>query len=262
MKTFIAGGGLGDCVLILNKFRQLAGDGDKLVYYLAEKQAGSSGVIREFWEGQGVDHEIRLVPEIATPLNHYDRTACKKLNPLTYGAGCIMVGRWQWVLYPFDAFATPSLEFACNPSPYRRYFVVQSDAGTMKYRGHKNWLNTGWIGEFIAGARNAGLQCVEVGTKDVGIRGADHVRHNIPMKDLLGILQGAEFVLGLQGLITLMALSMRKRVLLKRENYRVILNYYHPAWRRHGKIFSEPSPWPESKTRELLAWALGGSLRA
>ena len=107
MKTFIAGGGLGDCVLILNKFKQLAAPGDKVIYYLAEKQAGSRGVIQEFWEGQGINHEIRMVPEIATPLNHYDRAACKKLNPLVYGAGCIMVERWKWVLYPFDATGNP-----------------------------------------------------------------------------------------------------------------------------------------------------------
>lgn len=256
MKTFIAGGGLGDCILILNKFRQLAGPEDKLVYYLADKQANSRGVIAEFWEGQGVNHQIQMVPEIATPLNHYDRTACRKLNPLVYGVGCIMVERWKWVFYPYDAFATPYMQIHCNPSPCERYFVVQSDAGTMKYRGHKNWLNTGWIEDFIAGAREAGLKCVVVGTKDIGIKGGDHCHFNIPLKDLFGIIQGAEFVLGLQGLVTLIGLLMRKRVLLKRENFRVILNYFHPRWYSHGKIFTEPVSWPASKTKRLLDWAL------
>jgi len=256
MKTFIAGGGLGDCILILNKFRQLAAPQDKLIYYLAEKQAGSRGVIQEFWESQAVQYEIRMVPEIATPLNHYARAACRKLNPLVYGAGCILVEKWKWVRYPFDAFATPYMRFECNPSPYERYFVVQSDAGTMKYRGHKNWLNTGWIEDFIAGARETGLKCVVVGTKDIGIKGADHCHFNVPLKDLFGIINNAEFVLGLQGFTTLIALLQHRKVLLKRENVRVILNYFHPRWYAHGKIFTEPVNWPAAKTRKLLDWAL------
>jgi hypothetical protein len=256
MKTFVAGGGLGDCVLILNKFRRLAGPEDKLVYYLADKQANSRNAIREFWEGQGVNHEIRMVPEIATPLNHYDRRTCTKLNPLVYGAGCIMVERWKFVVYPFDCFAAPYLRLEHNPSPYERYFIVQSDAGTMKYRGHKNWLHTGWIEEFISAARQTGLKCVVVGTKDIGIKGADDYRFNIPLKDLFGILQQAEFVLGLQGMVTIVALLMQRRVLLKRENFRVILNYFHPRWYRHGKIFTEPRNWPAAKTKMLLDWAL------
>ena len=255
-KTFIAGGGLGDCILILNKFRQLAKPQDKLVYYLAEKQAGSRPVIEEFWTGQGVNYEIQIVPEIRTPLNQYDRTHCKKLNPLIYGAGLIMVEKWKFVYYPFDAIATPTLQLETNPSPYKNYFVVQADAGTMKYRGHKNWLHTEWIDEFIAEARATGLQCVLLGTKDVGIQGADHIRYNVPLKDLFGIIQRAEFVLGLQGFITIAALMMRKPVLLKRENFRVILNYFHPQWRSHAKIFSEPQPWPAHKTQALLKWAL------
>jgi hypothetical protein len=260
MKTFIAGGGLGDCLLILNKFRQLAGPQDKLVYYLAEKQAGSRAVIQEFWESQKVPYEIRLVPEIATPLNHYDRDQCKKLNPLVYGMGCIMVEKWKWVVYPFDALATPYLNLEHAPSPFQRYFVVQSDAGTMKYRGHKNWLNTGWIEEFIAGARAAGLQCVMVGTKDIGIRGADHRLFNIPLKELFGVIGSAEFVLGLQGFTTLIALLLHRKVLLKRENVRVILNYFHPRWCAHGRIFTEPARWPAAKTRKLLNWALTGTV--
>ena len=260
MKTFIAGGGLGDCLMILNKFRQLAAPEDKLVYCLAEKQANSRNAIDEFWDGQGVNHEIRMVAEISTPLNRYDRSACKKLNPLVYGAGFILVERWKWVFYPFDAFATPYLPLNCNPSPYERYFVVQSDAGTMKYRGHKNWLHTEWIDDFIGRARQAGFKCVVVGTKDVGIRGADVTRFNIPLKDLFGIIRQAEFVLGLQGLVTMAALLMQRRVLLKRENFRVILNYFHPRWRRHGRIFTEPRRWPPAKTRALLEWALGQPL--
>ena len=256
MRTFIAGGGLGDCVLILNKLRRLGGPEDRLIYYLAEKQRNSEAVIREFWESQGIRHEIQVVPEISTPLSRYDRAACRKLNPLIYGAGFVLVERWKWVFYPFDAFATPYVSFQSNPSPYEGYFVVQSDAGTMKYRGHKNWLNTGWIDDFISGARQRGLKCVVVGSRDVGISGADYRLFNLPLKDLFGILQRAEFVLGLQGFITLIALCMQKRVLLKRENFRVILNYFHPRWRAHGKIFTEPAAWPESKTRALLNWAL------
>jgi hypothetical protein len=256
MKTFLAGGGLGDCVLILNKLKQLGGPQDRLIYYLAQKQCGSRGVIQEFWESQGVLHEIRLVPEISTPLNHYDHATCKKLNPLIYGTGIVLVEKWKWVFYPFDAFATPYLHFEFNPPPYDRYFVIQSDAGTMKYRGHKNWLNTGWIEDFIVGAREAGLKCLVVGTKDVGIKGADHSHYNIPLKDLFGIIRNAQFVLGLQGLVTLIALSMQKRVLLKRENFRVLLNYFHPRWYRHGRVFSEPHHWPASRTKALLNWAL------
>jgi len=256
MKTFIAGGGLGDCVLILNKYRQLAGPGDRLVYYLAEKQRNSLGVIREFWDSQRVPCDIQLVPEIATPLGRYDRRTTKKLNPLIYGTGCVMVERWKFVRYPFDAFATPDLVFESTPPSFPRYCVIQSDAGTMKYRGHKNWLNTGWIDEFVAGAQRAGLQCVVVGSRDIGIRGADHQRYNVPLKELFGILQHAEFVLGLQGFITIIALFMRRRVLLKRENARVILNYFHPRWRSHGKIFAEPARWPPAKTEALLRWAL------
>jgi hypothetical protein len=256
MKTFIAGGGLGDCVLLLNKWKQLATAEDKLIYYLARKQEHTQAVIREFWDTQRVPHELRIVPEISTPLSQYDRAACKKLNPLIYGVGFVLVERWKWVFYPFDAFATPYMQFECNPSPYERYFVIQSDAGTMKYRGHKNWLNTGWIDDFISGARDRGLKCVLVGSHDVGINGADDKRFNIPLKDLFGIIQGAEFVLGLQGFITLIALCMHKRVLLKRENFRVIFNYFHPRWYRHGKIFSEPQHWPASKTGALLQWAL------
>lgn len=256
MKTFIAGGGLGDCVLILNKLRQLGGPQDRLIYYLAEKQSNSRPVIEEFWDSQGVNCEIQLVPEISQPLNHYHRADCKKLNPLVYGMGFVMVGRLKWVLYPFDALATPSLDFAVTPSPFENYFVVQSDAGTMKYRGHKNWLNTAWINDFISQARATGLKCVLVGSKPVGISGADHECLNLPLKDLFGVIQNAEFVLGLQGFITIAALMMRKRVLLKRENFRVILNYFHPQWRPHGKIFSEPPVWPAHKTQELLQWAL------
>jgi hypothetical protein len=44
--------------------------------------------------------------------------------------------------------------------------------------------------------------------------------------------------------------------LLKRENFRVIFNYFHPRWYRHGKIFSEPHDWPASKTKALLLRAL------
>jgi hypothetical protein len=256
MKTFIAGGGLGDCVLILNKFRQLATPRDRLVYYLAEKQAGSRKVIEEFWSGQEVNCEVQLVPEISGPLGHYRRADCQKLNPLVYGMGFIMVGRLKFVFYPFDARATASLTFAVEPSPYERYFVVQSDAGTMKYRGHKNWLNTAWIDDFITRARATGLKCVLVGSKPVGIRGADHECLNLPLKNLFGVIQNAEFVLGLQGFITITALHMRKKVLLKRENFRVILNYFHPQWRQHGKIFSEPRVWPAAKTQSLLNWAL------
>jgi hypothetical protein len=256
MKTFIAGGGLGDCVLILNKLRQLGGPGDKLVYYLAEKQANARGVIEEFWESQGILHEIQLVPEISTPLNHYDHAVCKKLNPLVYGAGVVLVERWKWVRYPFDAFATPYLHFICSPPPPDQYFVIQSDAGTMKYRGHKNWLNTGWIQDFISAARQSGLKCLLVGSKDVGITGADACHFNVPLRDLFGILQGARFVLGLQGFTTLVALSMGRKVLLKKENLRVIFNYFHPRWFRHGRIFTEPREWPPAKTAALLAWAL------
>ncbi len=256
MKTFIAGGGLGDCILILNKYRQLAAPGDKLIYYLAAKQAGTQKVIAEFWAGQGVNHEIQIVPEIRTPLSHYDRAQCRKLNPLIYGTGFIMVEKFKFVLYPFDAFATPTLELAANPSPHRNYFVVQADAGTMKYRGHKNWLHTGWINDFIAAGRATGLQCVVLGTKDIGLQGADHAHYGIPLKDLFGIIREAEFVMGLQGFITIAALQLRKKVLLKRENCRVILNYFHPRWRTHGKIFSEPPVWPAHKTQELLKWAL------
>jgi hypothetical protein len=50
MKTFIARGELGGCILILNKLRHLSGYQDKLIYYLAEKQSHSCGVIHEFWE--------------------------------------------------------------------------------------------------------------------------------------------------------------------------------------------------------------------
>ena len=257
MKTFIAGGGLGDCVLILNKFKQLAAPGDKLAYYVAEKQSNSRGVIEEFWQSQKIDYEIRMVPEISTPLSHYDRSACKKLNPLIYGTGGIMVERWKFVFYPFDTFATPYLQFESNPPPYsEKYFVVQSDAGTMKYRGHKNWVNTGWIDDFISGAKAAGLKCVLVGSKDIGIKGADYRHFNVPLKDLFGILGRAEFVLGLQGFITIIALLQQRRVLLKRENFRVIFNYFHPRWYRHGKIFSEPRDWPPAKTKALLKWAL------
>jgi hypothetical protein len=256
MKTFIAGGGLGDCVLILNKFKQLGGADDKLIYYLAEKQSGSCRVVQEFWESQKVQHEIRLAPSISTPLNHYDRTGCKKLNPLIYGMGILLVEKWKWVIYPFDAFAKPYLELLYDPSPYEHYFVVQSDAGTMKYRGHKNWLQTAWVDDFISDARNRGWKCVLVGSKDVGIKNADFQEFNIPLKQLFGIIRGAEFVLGLQGFTTLAALSMRKTVLLKRENFRVIANYFHPRWFRHGKIFAEPRVWPESKTKRLLQWAL------
>ncbi|MFO1477627.1 MAG: hypothetical protein U1F98_13370 [Verrucomicrobiota bacterium] len=260
MKTFIAGGGLGDCVLILNKYRQLAGPDDRLVYYLADKQKNSLGVIREFWDSQKVPCDIQIVPEIATPLGNYDRRSTKKLNPLIYGMGCIMVERWKFVRYPFDAFATPYLKFESTPPPFSRYCVIQSDAGTMKYRGHKNWLNTGWIEDFIAGARQAGLKCVVVGSRDVGIRGADHTCYNVPLKELFGILENAEFVLGLQGFITIIALFMRRPVLLKRENVRVILNYFHPRWRHHGKIFTEPDPWPEGKTQKLLDWTRSHSV--
>jgi hypothetical protein len=131
----------------------------------------------------------------------------------------------------------------------------------MKYRGHKNWLNTGWIDDFISGARARGLKCILVGSKDIGIKGADHQLFNIPLKDLFGIIHDAEFVLGLQGFVTLVALSMRKRVLLKRENLRVIFNYFHPRWRRHGRIFTEPRHWPASKTKALLEWALSEAAR-
>jgi hypothetical protein len=255
MKTFIAGGGLGDCILILNKFKQLAAPQDKLIYYLAKKQSGSRPVIQEFWQSQNVHCEIQIVPEIATLLNHHD-PAFKKLNPLTYGAGFIMVEKWKFVFYPFDTFATPTLQLESNPSPYEHYFVVQSDAGTMKYRGHKNWLHTEWIDDFVAAARATGLKCILLGTKDVGIQGADYVHYNIPLKDLFGIIKQAEFVLGLQGFVTVAALMMQKKVLLKRENLRVILNYFHPGWRRHGKVFSEPDQWKPAKTRQLLNWAL------
>jgi hypothetical protein len=255
MKTFIAGGGLGDCILILNKFRQLATPQDKLVYYLAEKQSGSRKIIEEFWTSQNVNHEIQIVPEIARPLNRRD-PATQLLNPLIYGVGIIMVERWKFVRYPLDAIATPSLYLESNPSSYQNYFVVQSDAGTMKYRGHKNWQHTEWIDNFITEAQKTGLKCVEVGTKDVGIKRADYVRYNLPLKDLFGIIQGAEFVLGLQGFITIAALLMQKKVLLKRENFRVILNYFHPQWRRHARIFSEPANWPAKKTANLLHWAL------
>ena len=91
----------------------------------------------------------------------------------------------------------------------------------MKYRGHKNWVNTGWIDDFIAGAKAAGLKCVVVGSKDIGIKGADYRHFNVPLKDLFGILGRAEFVLGLQGFITIIALLQQRRVLLKRENFRV-----------------------------------------
>lgn len=258
MKTFIAGGGLGDCILILNKLRQLGSPQDKLIYYLAEKQANSRGVIQEFWESQGVNHEIRLVPETSTPLNHYDRAVCRKLNPLIYGMGFVLVEKkpLRWVFYPFDAFATPYMEFTADPPRYQRYFVVQSDAGTMKYRSHKNWLNTGWIDDFISRVRATGLKCILVGTKDVGIKGADQALFNLPVKDLLGTIRGAEFVLGLQGFVTIIALSMRKRVLLKRENFRVIFNYFHPRWCRHAKIFREPRTWTAARTESLIKWAL------
>jgi hypothetical protein len=256
MKTFIAGGGLGDCVLILNKLRQLGRPEDRLIYYLAEKQGNSRPVIEEFWASQNVDCIIQMVPEIATPLNH-PAPGQKKLNPLIYGTGCIMVEKWKWVIYPVDAFASPTLRFECHPSPYDRYFVVQSDAGTMKYRGAKNWLHTDWINDFITQARATGLKCVLLGTKDVGIQGADHIHYKIPLTNLFGLIQGADFVLGLQGFITIVALCMNKRVLLKRENLRVILNYFHPRWLRHGRIFSEQHQWPQNKTQTLLNWALG-----
>jgi hypothetical protein len=243
----------------LNKFRQLAAPDSRLIYYVAEKQSNSQNVIREFWESQNVPHEILLVPSVSTPLNHYARSSTRKLNPLIYGMGIVLVEKWKWALYPFDAFATPYLGLAHDPPPdYGRYFVVQSDAGTMKYRGHKNWLHTGWIEDFVNGARGAGLKCVLVGTRDVGIRNADYQHFTIPLRKLFGILKGAEFVLGLQGFTTLVALSMGKRVLLSKENFRVIVNYFHPRWFRHGRIFNEPNRWPPSKTTKLLNWALAG----
>jgi hypothetical protein len=256
MKNFIAGGGLGDCVLILNKLRQLGGPQDRLIYYLAEKQKNSRPVIEEFWISQNINCEIRVVPEISGPMNHYDRANFKKLNPLIYGFGFVMVGKWKWIFYPFDALATSSLEFEVTPFSYEKYFVVQSDAGTMKYRGHKNWTNTAWIDDFISRARATGLKCVLVGSKPVGINGADHECLNLPLKGLFGIIQNAEFVLGLQGFITIVALHMRKKVLLKRENFRVVCNYFHPCWYRHGKIFTEPANWPPVRTETLLQWVL------
>ena len=42
----------------------MAAPGDKLAYYVAEKQSNSRGVIEEFWQSQKIDYEIRMVPEM------------------------------------------------------------------------------------------------------------------------------------------------------------------------------------------------------
>ena len=58
---------------------------------------------------------------------------------------------------------------------------------------------------------------------------------------------------GWQDFITIIALLQQRRALLKRENFRVIFNYFHPRWYRHGKIFSEPRDWPR-EARQRSFW--------
>jgi hypothetical protein len=96
-----------------------------------------------------------------------------------------------------------------------------------------------WINALIAGWKKKGWRVVATGTENPGLVGVEE-RLGLEMPQLLGLINDAHFVLGLQGFVTICALLMGKRVLLKRENLLVTINHMHPMWRSHSLVFREP----------------------
>ncbi len=258
---FAGGGGFGDAVFLWNKFCKMAEAGSSLRFYTAQPSA--ERLAHAFFVAQGCDVGVIRVPCIRDAIRSERRRGARILN--TTWCGLNVLQPWLWRCYPYDTVVSPELSFRVDPwEAEQPYFVVQTNAGTMKYASGKNWCETGWINSLIDSLKATGRECVLTGTENPGIEGADREALNLPMDQLLGLIQGAAFVVGLQGFITITALMMRKPVLLKRENLLVTFNHIHPAWRRHLKVFSEPVRPGDRRFRRLVAFAMkhaGASIR-
>jgi hypothetical protein len=253
-RFFVGGGGLGDAVFTLNKYRQFSPSADKPLVFLTE-QSTAQRMVGQFFDSQQVAVDIRRVESGFRTLRELKREGGKILNSSWPGFSPLLA--WQLFSMGFDVCITPSMEFKYTPFEYpRRYFVVQTNAGTMKYGPGKNWVNVGWVNEFIAQCRAGGLACILTGTENPGIEGADDQKLSVPIPELLGLIRGAEFVLGLQGFTTIAGFLMGRRILLKRENPMVIVHHVHPAWYPRMKLFGEPAAASEAWVRGLSEWAL------
>jgi hypothetical protein len=251
-QTFAGGGGLGDAVFILNKFQQLANPAcDRLIF--VTEQASAERLVADFFNSQEREVEIRRVPSNNAAIRALRRSGAKILNTSWPG--------WPWLMpwllrdYPFDAVLQPRMEFRVKPYVCTTpYFLVQTNAGTLKYGSGKNWQQVQWINQFIQAGRSRGLACILTGTENPGIVGADETLLGLPMDELLGLIQGARFVLGLQGFVTIVALLMGRKVLLKRENWLVVAHHIHLSWIRRSQLtlFSESHRPGDRFVRKLL----------
>jgi hypothetical protein len=245
MRTFAGGGGLGDSVYILAKFRQLSHPGDELIYVASSETA--LHMVEAFYVGQHVNGSYELVRDTDAAIRELGSRGCKILNTMWKGRPMIEPSKWS--TYPFDTELNPYMEFECAPDRSihvetgvvdrfddRRYFAVVTNAGTMTYGKSKNWERTSWINDFIR--LHEHIDCVLIGTENPGIAGGIEFLRQ-PLPEVLRVVKNAEFVLGLQGFLSIVAMFMHKVVILKHENSLVRFNHLHPAWSSHLFLFEE-----------------------
>ena len=255
MTTFAGGGGLGDSVYILAKFRQLSRPGDELIF--VNTNAAALEMVTDFYLSQSVKCSFRLVEDNDTAVRGLRAEGCKILN--TMWAGRPRMEPSKWSTYPFDAELNPYMDFesasdarsiveanSLDRSGPNGYFVVVTNAGTVKYGKSKNWERVSWINDFIRLQRP--LECILIGTENPGIVGGVEFTRTWssgsrarPFPEILALIKGAEFVLGLQGFVSIAALFMHKAVVLKYESLQVTFNHLHPAWSSHLTLFGEHS---------------------
>lgn len=252
---YIGGGGLGDAVYVLNKFRKLSGCSGQLRF--VTEQESTARMVRRFFESQRLPVEIDTVRNNIAALRAARVRGEKILNTVVWGTPLFSPSKIR--TFPYDAIQSPYMDFkADSVSLDKPYVLIQANAGVpnVKYSPGKNWLSTEWVDQFVAQMQSAGLRCVLTGTMNPGITAADEEQLNLPFPELIGLIQGAECVLGLQGFITIVALMCRKRVALKMENPLVVVNHTHPAHLKHLRIFSEPRS-PDAKwVGRLARWSL------
>jgi len=252
---YIGGGGLGDAVYIVNKLRKLGGESGRLRF--VTEQESTAELVGRFFTSQAISADIRTVENNLVALRAAKARGGKVLNTVVWGAPIFQP--WKVRTFPYDAIQTPYMKFkAATPSVEPPYFLIQTNGGVpnVSYGTGKNWLSTDWRDAFNQRAQEKGFRCVLTGTANPGISGTSEERLKVPFPELIGLIQGAEFVLGLQGFITIVALMCRKRVALKMENPLVVANHTHPAYLKHMRLFSEPCN-PDSKWIDrMVCWSL------
>ena len=239
----MAGGGLGDCLTILNKWNQLEYREQRLIYYVSEKQKQWVTTIEEFWESQFKHVNVVVVPSIYEALRFGKLQGISLLNQLAYGCGPCHFGGGKILWFPFDALATPRMELKHESWDYpTEYCLLQSDSGTLPYGKQKHWDNVEWIPDFCDHMNNKGLSTVLAGTDDLGICGPKTRLINSPLLTLIDAIRGASLVVGLHGFITMAARYFGRPTLVKRENIQSSWWYSPYGWRRWSKTFSEHNP--------------------